>query len=90
MSMSAALMAAMPLPEGEPFVGETIRADGWVYRDLDRMTPDAWEQLRGIIGDENIRMMTWANYGKSVRGQIWISPTGIENLKAVTKSTQST
>lgn len=87
MGVAAALNSLMPLPDGEPFDGETIRADGWVYRDLDRMTPDAWDELHCVIGADNIRFMTWANYGKSVRGQIWISPAGMDNLRAVlTKS----
>jgi hypothetical protein len=66
----------------EPFIGETILADGWVYRDLPRMTPDAMEFLLSIIGDENIKFMTMAKYtGGAVRGQVWISPIGVENMK---------
>lgn len=82
----------LPLPEGEPFTGETLRADGWVYRDFPRMTKDALEKILAIIGEENIRWLTFVNYkGKhpetgevieSVRGQCFLSPKAMEALNA--------
>jgi hypothetical protein len=78
-------MDSWPLPEGEPFPGETLRADGWVYRDLPRMTPDAMEKFLGIVGTEEVRWLTRASYPDgSTRGQLLISPQGMENMKAWT------
>jgi hypothetical protein len=73
---------AMPLPEGEPFAGETLRADGWEYRDLPRMTPEYFDKLIEIIGEKNIRWLTFADYGDTKRGQFFISPDGLKNVRA--------
>ena len=77
------LMDAMPLPEGEPFEGKTYIADGWVYRDLPRMTPEAMRTFLDIVDENEVRWLTKASYpGGAVRGQLLISPKGIENMKA--------
>lgn len=76
------LLDAMPLPEGEPFPGETLRADGWEYRDLPRMTREACDALINVIGNENIRWLSFADYGSSVRGQCFVSPSGMANMTA--------
>lgn len=76
------LMDAMPLPTSEPFPGETLMADGWQYRDLPRMTPAAMDLFVSIVGASEIRWLTKASYGDSVRGQCLISPKGFENMKA--------
>jgi hypothetical protein len=70
-------------PEGEPFPGETLIADGWVYRDLPCMTQEAFNKFLDILGEENARFLTFARYSdKAVRGQLLISPAGMERLKA--------
>lgn len=70
------------IPDGEPFPGETLRADGWEYRDLPRMTPNAFKMLTDIFGDENLRWLTRAFYEDgSTRGQVFISPAGMERAK---------
>jgi len=71
-----------PLPQVEPFSGETLLADGWQYRDLPRMTQDAFDCLLDIIGEGNVRWLSFARYGSTVRGQCFISPAGIENMRA--------
>lgn len=78
-------MDTWPLPECEPFPGEAIRADGWVYRDLPRMSPEAFDLFTQIVGDENMRWLTFADYGKSKRGQVFISPAGIDRMRAHVK-----
>lgn len=40
----------LALPDGEPFPGETLRADGWVYRDLPRMTPEWFDKFVNAAG----------------------------------------
>lgn len=80
--ITKAMLDAMPLPEGEPFPGETLRADGWQYRDLPRLSYEMFDYFVSIVGEENIRWLTMADYGNSKRGQLFISPTGFANMKA--------
>jgi hypothetical protein len=70
-------------PTSEPFPGETIVADGWIYRDLPRMTQEAFNQFLDIVGEENVRFLTFARYKpeQAVRGQCFISPIGLDRLK---------
>lgn len=68
--------------QSEPFPGETLMADGWEYRDLPRMTAEAFESLWESIGPENVRFLTFAKYADgAVRGQVLISPSGMQRLK---------
>ena len=67
---------------GEPFPGKTSIEDGWVYRDLPRMSPQMFDLFIEIVGEENTAWLTVADYGDSKRGQLLISPAGIERLKA--------
>ena len=67
---------------------EELETQGWVYRDLPKMMPEYFDQLVGIIGEENIKWLTFAIYegwgenGEDLkRGQLMISPAGIENVK---------
>lgn len=75
------MLANMPMPDSEPFPGETLIADGWEYRDLPRMSPEYFERLKETIGDENIRWLTIADYGVSIRGQCLISPVGMGRIR---------
>lgn len=76
-------MTEIALPDSEPFPGETLLADGWVYRDLPRLTPEAMEKFVGIVTEGEIRWLTKARYPDgSVRGQLLISPKGMDNMKA--------
>lgn len=78
----------MILPDTEPFIGETLIADGWQYRDTPPMLAHLWDELLSAIGEGNYRLMTLMERtykGEErlfKRGQMLISPTGIENLKA--------
>lgn len=69
------------VPDGEPFPGETLRADGWEYRDLPRMSPEYFDKFMALVGPENIRWLTFADYGDTKRGQCFISPTGLQHLR---------
>lgn len=70
------------MPKTEPFPGETLIADGWVYRDLPKMTQEAFDNLHTIIGAQNTRFLTFASYPNgAVRGQLLVSPAGMERLK---------
>ena len=68
-------------------IAEAIKSDpkmaeyrDWTYRDLPRMTTECLEKLKLLIGEENIKWITYADYGDSVHGQILISPVGMQNL----------
>ena len=85
MSRFQKLLDAMPIPEGEPFPGKTYIADGWKYRDLPKLSPEMWDYLISIIGEENYVCLTIAEHFEdsqliAKRGQLLISPTGMENL----------
>lgn len=81
-------MAEQSLPNTEPFPGETLIADGWQYRDTPPMLPAFWDGLLGAIGEGNYRLLTYAERTFKddprlyKRGQMLISPAGIENIKA--------
>jgi hypothetical protein len=78
-------MDAWPLPPGEPIKGKTYMADGWTYGDLPRMAPAFFDQFVEIVGAENLRWLTLANYGgpngPSKRGQYLMSPEGQDRLR---------
>jgi len=64
---------------------DQMMKDGWVYRDLPRMTEGAMEKILSVIGEENVKWLTRARYpntehGVAVRGQILINPQGMQNL----------
>lgn len=65
----------IPEPTGEDF-----GKPGWTYKDLPRMTPEIMKSFKELIGIENAHWLTFADYGTSVRGQLLISPQGIQNI----------
>lgn len=73
------------MPTSEPFPGETLIADGWVYMDLPRMKQKVMDDFLELVGKGNYRFLTLASYGRvsdpDVRGQVLISPTGIEAIR---------
>ena len=75
-------------PPGEPVQGKTYRADGYVYQDLPRMTPEYFDELVSIIGADNIVWLSQADYGSTKRGQMLISPAGIAALSSYNRGVQ--
>lgn len=77
----------LEMPICEPFPGETLKADGWQYRDTPPMLPHFWDELLGVIGEGNYRLLTYVEYTYKgddrlyKRGQMFISPAGLTNLK---------
>lgn len=78
------------LPAGEPIEGKTYRADGWIYRDLPRMSHEYFDKFVELVGEENIAWITLADYGFTKRGQLLISPTGMANISAYNKASALT
>lgn len=76
------------IPTCEPFPVETLLADGWLYRDTPPMLAVFWDQLLDIIGEGNYRFLTTTERTYKgddrlfTRGQMFISPDGIERMKA--------
>ncbi len=71
------------LPGGEPFEGETLMADGWVYRDFpSRVSYEVWAQFIDILGEGNYRILAMSYSREWKRGQFLISPEGMKNLAA--------
>jgi len=71
------------LPIGEPFEGETLMADGWVYRDLpSRLSHEMWGLFIETLGEGNYRVLAMTITSDWVRGQLFISPEGMKNLTA--------
>jgi hypothetical protein len=85
-AMLAALEGIDPMSVGEPIKGNAYRTDGWVYRDVDRTTPALWDELMGILGIENVVVLTMLTGtsagGPWVRGQIFVSREGQRRASA--------
>ena len=93
MSVGEAMQAAYDDP------AKSMGKEGWVYRDIPRMSECTWDNLLGWIGEDNYEILAYTSGDcitskdpvtgeyKSIpidpwiRGQILISPAGIENLK---------
>ncbi len=77
------VMQSMPRPAGK---------EDWQYRDMPKVRKDFFDKFLGIVGDCNIAWITRAVYryddGEYHRGQFWISPDGIENLKKYSASSE--
>lgn len=69
------------VPKGEPFSGKPYLAEGWIYKDLPKMELIFIQQLKELIGDENIVWLTYAANSQMARGQMLISPEGQKRLK---------
>lgn len=59
---------------------------GWVYRDLPRMSPELFDKFIEIVGDENIKWLTKADYGDSKRGQLMVNPEGLRRAAEYAKA----
>lgn len=84
------------LPPGEPIEGKTYRADGWAYLDPPtRFSPDMWDYFLSLIGEGEYVILartsgTHQKDGKPyVRGQVLISPAGMENLEKISKANET-
>lgn len=68
--------------EAEHALAKSLGKPDWTYRDLPRMHPENLNSLVQIIGEDEIYWITHAEYKDgSVRGQILISPIGMEALR---------
>ena len=62
---------------------EQVKApDDWRYIRRSFLTPEYQEKLLGVIGDANYKLASGHRIDGSVSMSIFISPEGIENVKA--------
>jgi hypothetical protein len=62
-------------------IAEELGKPDWTYKDLPRMVPELFYTFIEIVGEENLHWIAMANYGDTLRGQVLISPVGMEKLK---------
>ena len=92
MSDNKAFLDWNPMGNNEPFPGETLVADGWKYKDFPPMLQEYWDYFLAIFGEGNYRLLTFMERTFKdderlyVRGQMYISPTGLENVKKYSDS----
>lgn len=57
---------------------------GWAYCEISWCTEATWQELLGIIGVENFKLlaMTIRRRDGGRRGQLFVSPAGMTNLRA--------
>lgn len=72
-------------------IGFTKEHD-WVYRDLPNMLPEFMDKFIDIVGEENIRWITfaertWRGEETTQRGQLLVSPEGLKRIKAYNNGT---
>lgn len=58
---------------------------GWEYRDIPNMLPEYWQLLKDFTNEDEIYVWIrseriWPDGTKTMRGQVFISPQGLENL----------
>lgn len=79
------------LPAGEPVVGKTYRADGWMYLDPPgKMSHDMWRLFLETIGEGEYVILAQSSTADWIRGQLLVSPRGQENLKNVVDTSVKT
>jgi len=71
------------LPDGEPVLGKTYRTDGWAYYcPLGFMIVEVWNELLSFLGEGNYVCLAMTRKGDNwVRGQLLISPQGMDRIK---------
>lgn len=73
--MQLAMMIDEALAKGLP---ESMGFPDWTYKDLPRMLPSVKDEFIALVGEDNIKWITFANYDDgSVRGQVLLSPTAM-------------
>ena len=73
--MQLAMMLDETLTKSLP---EELGFPDWTYKDLPRMIPSVKDEFVALVGEENIKWITFASYDDgSVRGQVLLSPTAM-------------
>jgi hypothetical protein len=76
-------ISIQPLPGSDRQIDvDGLLDSGWVYRDIPWMASGRWDEFMDWIGAGNVEILAVSSRDGSIkRGQILISPAGIDNLK---------
>ena len=73
---------AMMMDEAMKSLPASMGFPDWTYKDLPRMTPELKDEFVELIGEENIKWITFAEYDDgSVRGQVILSPIAMAAIE---------
>ncbi len=66
--------------------GHPDKPEGWKYVDFPMLDVDLWRGMISAIGENNIKLLTFARYERpngsvAMRGQSFLSPQGVDNMK---------
>lgn len=66
-------------------LAKSMGKEGWSYKDLPNMTKEYFDKFKEIVGEGNIEFITyatrtWPDNSVTYRGQVLISPQGMENI----------
>ena len=77
--MQLAMMLDETLAKSLP---ESMGFPDWTYKDLPRMLPSVKDEFISLVGEDNIKWITFANYDDgSVRGQVLLSPIAMAAIE---------
>lgn len=86
MDQLKALAKLLPTPTAKDLFPSNPELHDWVFRDIPWCTTSAWAELMFLIGEGNVRHVATSSQKiqgePSVRGQVIISPAGLDNLRA--------
>jgi hypothetical protein len=76
------LELSMMLDEAMQDLPASMGFPDWTYKDLPRMTRPLLDEFIQLVGEENIKWITFADYDNgSVRGQVILSPTAMAAIE---------
>ena len=77
--MQLAMMIDETLAKSLP---ESMGFPDWTYKDLPRMLPSVKDEFVALVGEDNIKWITFADYDDgSVRGQVLLSPVAMAAIE---------
>ena len=71
----------MPAADDQDCSGVRIRGERWQYCDLPRVSIPVFKQFIAMAGADNIRLLSLSCGPDWKRGQLYISPKGLANLR---------
>lgn len=69
-------------PDFGPEIAKAAGKEGWLYKDVGWMSNGDWKRFEAIAGDGNVQWLVWTSKEDRRRGQILVSPDGVEKLRA--------
>lgn len=69
-------------PDFGPEIAKAAGKEGWLYKDVGWMANADWRKFEALAGEGNVQWLVWTERGDTRRGQILVSPSGVDRLKA--------